>query len=209
MVESIQTRRRLLFLAGVVLLATVVFLATQRGGNASASTSLASYPALASDAPSELPLISTYHDRQPGEAFHPGYPAVAPAPNLPVPSSIRKIPVSVPGVSLWIATTAEGGICKLAYLAGNPGMGVSCTSGGAGLASGVAGELTTPSGEILYAGVVPDGVSSVTETLPDGSSVTIPVTDNGWAYVYKPEGSPVASAAKKRHSKTHARKGHR
>lgn len=208
MAESLQRRRRpLLLLAGVVLLAAVVCFATQRGGNASASTTFASYPALASDAPVELPLISAYHDQQPSEAVGPGYPAVAPGPKWPTPSAIRKIPVSVPGVSLWIAKTAEGGVCAMSYLAGNAGMGVSCTKSEGGLANGAGGELTTASGAILYAGVVPSGVSSVNEKLPDGSTVTIPVTDNGWAYLYKPAGSPVASAAKKHHS--HARKGRR
>ncbi len=208
MAESINGRRRWLLLGGIAaLLAVAVFFATQRGG-ASASATFASYPALNSDAPVGLQFVATLPDH-PSEGGAPAYPAAGLGPKWPVPSTIRKIPVSVPGVSLWIARTAEGGICSISYLAGDPGLGTSCTKSEEGLASGAGGSLTTASGDAtLYAGVAPDGVSSVQEKMPDGSTVSIPVTDNGYVYVYHPPaGSPVASAAKARH--LHVRKGHR
>jgi hypothetical protein len=208
MAESIHGRRRLPLLVGIAaLLSVAVFFATQRGG-ASASATFASYPALSSDAPVGLQFVATLPDH-PTESGTPVYPAAGLGPKWPEPSTIRKIPVSVPGVSLWIARTAEGGICAISSLAGSLGRGTSCTKSEEGLASGAGGSLSTASGgATLYAGVAPDGVSSVQEKMPDGSTVSIPVSDNGYAYVYhQPAGLPVASASKVRH--LHSRKGHR
>lgn len=202
MAEPIRRRRRSsLLLAGLALLAAVAFFAAHRTG-ASASTTLASYPALTSGAPAGVRFLTAYHDATPGEATGPAYPAVAPAPNWPVSSSIRKVSVSVPGVSVWIAKSAEGGVCVLKYVEGNIGMGAVCGKPEAEqLAKGVSSATPMPSGAVVYAGVVPNGVSTVQETMPDGSVVKVPVTGNAWAHEY----TPASATAARRH---HARKGH-
>jgi hypothetical protein len=175
--------------AGALLLAAPL---TAGGGAAHASEATAasaSYAALTSDEPSGLPLVSSQHRQQPGDPEGPSWPAEAPEgapPSWPQASSIRRVPLEAPGVSGWIATSIEGGICVLVS-AGQPVGGVSAVYSGcapeARLDRGATvevNELPGEPGRYLAAGVVPDGVREVRFTMADGSTYTAPVHHNAW-----------------------------
>lgn len=57
------------------------------------------------------------------------------------------------------------------------------TPGGARGADVEVSEIPGSPGETIAAGVVPDGVSSVSETMADGSTATSAVAGNAWARV--------------------------
>ena len=102
-------------------------------------------------------------------------------------STIRRVALSVPGLSAWIARSAAGGVCVLLY-DGQPVEGVaavyaSCSTPerfGAGATVQVS-EIPDMPGRVIEAGVVPDGVAAVSTTLADGSTATSAVSDNAWA----------------------------
>jgi hypothetical protein len=106
-----------------------------------------------------------------------------------VSSSIRRLSLSVPGLSAWIARSGEGGICVLVY-DGVPVEGASAVDMGCSTPEGIArgasvevSEIPGMPGKVIAAGVAPDGVTSVTTTMADGSTETSPVSDNAWARV--------------------------
>jgi hypothetical protein len=151
-----------------------------------------SYTALASSEPTGLPLVETHQPASSSSPSGPTWPAQPPqeaAGRWPVTSSIRRLSLSVPGLSAWIARSGEGGICVLLYDgvpvegAGAVDMGCSTPEGLARGASVEVSEIPGMPGKVIAAGVVPDGVTSVSATMADGSTETTPVSGNAWARV--------------------------
>jgi hypothetical protein len=62
-------------------------------------------------------------------------------------------------------------------------MGCSTTEGFARGASAEVSDIPGMPGKVIAVGVVPDGVTSVTTTMVDGSTQTVPVNGNAWARV--------------------------
>ena len=146
-----------------------------------------SYAALAGGEAAGLTISDSPAPR--GGTPHPTWPAHSPeaAGDSPVTSTIRRVALSVPGLSAWIARSAAGGVCVLLY-DGRPVEGVaavyaSCSTPerfGAGATVQVS-EIPNLPGRVIEAGVVPDGVAAVSTTLADGSTAKSPVSDNAWA----------------------------
>ncbi|HEX4437095.1 MAG TPA: hypothetical protein VH061_09900 [Solirubrobacteraceae bacterium] len=166
------------------------------GGGAPATASSAasgvSYTALSSSEPTGLPLVESHQPASSSNQSGPTWPAQPPqeaAGRWPVTSTIRRLSLSVPGLSAWIARSGAGGICVLLY-DGVPAGGVSAVDMGCsspeGLARGASvevSEIPGLPGKTIAAGVVPDGVTAVTTTMADGSTETAPVKGNAWARV--------------------------
>jgi hypothetical protein len=192
--RGISPRRRLLLRAGPPLAGAGLAAALLAGGGASAGASTApapSYAALASTAPSGLPLVESHHERRAGDPVGPTFPAQPPegATGWPVASSIRRLSLSEPGLTAWIARAADGGVCVLLY-DGEPVEGVSAIDMGCSAPDGVArgaavevSEIPGMPGKTIAAGVVPDGVTSVSEVMADGSTATSAVSGNAWARI--------------------------
>ena len=186
-------RRLLLALVAAALAASLPWV-IGAGGSAHASTTApaASYAALAGEAPSGLPLVESHRARTSADPLGPTWPAQPPqgaAERWPLASTIRRVDPGVAGLSVWIARGVAGGICVLLY-DGAPVEGVSAVdsdcSGPEGYARGASLEvLEIPGrpGQVIAAGVVPDGVGAVSTALADGSTQTTPVRDNAWARV--------------------------
>jgi hypothetical protein len=177
--------------------AAVTALAVLAGHGATAgaspvSTAAASYAALASEEPSGLPLVTSHGERPPDTPPGPTWPAQPPqgsSASWPDASSIRRVPLGVEGLSGWIATSIEGGICVLLYdgvpVKDNAAVYTGCSAEGR-LDQGASvevSEIPGKPGEVIAAGVVPNGVTAVSFTMADGSVETVPVRDNAWARV--------------------------
>jgi hypothetical protein len=190
-----MSRRNLALLCGVLGAATValVILLTSAGSSAKASTAspYAAYPALNSTESSGLPLVTSHQPYRPGESTGPTFPAEAPEGALtaggrwPISSSIRRVTVGAPGVSVWIAKSFGGGVCVLVWDGISEGGAVdfSCSTSedlDRGASVQVRGIPSMP-GKELSAGVVPDSTTSVTTQAPNGSTEAMPITDNAWA----------------------------
>jgi hypothetical protein len=188
--------RRLLVRAAAPLMALAGTLVLLGGGGAPATASSAaggvSYTALASSEPTGLPLVEPQQPAALSNPSGPTWPAQSPqeaAGRWPVTSSIRRLNLSVPGLSAWIARSGEGGICVLLYdgvpVAGASAvyMGCSTPEGFARGATAEVSEIPGMPGKVIAAGVVPDGVTAVTTTMADGSTETVPVRGNAWARV--------------------------
>jgi hypothetical protein len=164
------------------------------GGGASAGANVAaapSYAALAGTQPSGLPLVTSHQPRGGSEPAGPTFPAQAPpgALDWPVAESIRRLSLGNAGLSAWIARASEGGVCVLLY-DGTPAEGTDalytgCSAPeGAGRGASVeVSDVPGMTGEVIAAGVVPDGVTAVSERMADGSTVTSPVSGNAWSRV--------------------------
>jgi hypothetical protein len=168
--------------------AGVVIALVAGGGSAPAAPAPApSYSALSGSETGALRISDTPAPR--GAGARPTWPAHPPeaAGDVPVASTIRRVALSVPGLSAWIARSAAGGVCVLVY-DGQPVEGVaavyaSCSVPerfGAGATAQVS-EIPGMPGRVIEVGVVPDGVSAVSTTLADGSTTTSAVGDNAWA----------------------------
>jgi hypothetical protein len=165
---------------------------------ASSASVSAVYPALDSKDASGITLFATPHRHQPGSSTAPGFPMNPPAEpgaaeHWPIASTIRRVAVGVPGVMAWIAESYSGGVCVLAWDGGSDGaVGFSCSTA-ANVDQGVGVELREmPSlpGKVLKVGVAPSGTKGMTAKLTNGSTATIPVAGNAWAYLAD-EGSVV------------------
>lgn len=191
---SVLARKRMLLVLAAAAVAAAAFLLLGAGHGTSArassvTTAQASYAALASQQPSGLPLV-TSHEPEPGVAPHPTWPAQAPegaSGHWPDSSTIRPLKLSVPGLSAWIAASLEGGICMLLYdgepVGGNAAVYSSCSAEGS-LANGAGLHIESIPGKpgiVIDAGVVPNGVTSVTAQLADGKTETLAVNGNAWA----------------------------
>ncbi len=127
----------------------------------------------------------------PGETPVPTLPETAPegAGNWPVASSVRRLETGSTGMSAWIARSSEGGVCVLFY-DGTPVEGVAALDVGCSTEEGLdrgasieVSEIPGQPGEVIAVGVVPDGVTSVSEVLADESTATSPVSGNAWIRV--------------------------
>jgi hypothetical protein len=189
------SKRNAALMCGVLAAAAVVtiVLLTGAGSAARASTTspFAAYPALSSNAPSGLPLVTSHPRYQPGESLSgPVFPAEPPEGALtagglwPVSSSIRRVAVSVPGISEWIAESYGGGVCVLVWdgATQDPAVDFSCSTS-EDIERGASVQVRSiPSlpGKVLNAGVAPDSTTSVPQAVT-GSSEAVPVADNAWA----------------------------
>jgi hypothetical protein len=187
-------RRRLLLRAGPLLAAaglTAALLAGS-GGNAAAGTAPApQFAALASTAPSGLPLVDPQEPRSAGEPAEPSFPAQRPegASDWPVADSIRRVTLGEPGLRAWIARSSAGGVCVLLYdgvpVEGVAALDVGCSApeGDGHGATVEVSDIPGMPGKVIAAGVVPDGVTAVSEVLADGSTARSAVSGNAWARV--------------------------
>ncbi len=179
---------------GIAIAISITFwLLSNEGGNAHASTesSYANYPALASTAPTSLPLVTSHHFYKPGDPIVPTFPATLSSGfggNVPVPSTIRKVTVGLSDITAWISKSSEGGICVLAtdnkVVDHNIGVSFSCAKASQ-LGQGAAVEISEIPGEpgrTVAVGVAPDDKSTVSDTLPTGAVKTVTVSGNAWAY---------------------------
>ncbi len=187
-------RRRLLLGAGPPLAAAGIAAGLLAVGGTSAGASNAAapvYSALAGNAPSGLALVESHRPSGAGEPPGPTFPAQPPegASGWPVASSIRRLSIGEPGLSAWIARADGGGICVLLY-DGRSAEGVSAidmgcspaASAGRG-ASVEVSDIPGMPGRVIAAGVVPDGVTAVSEVMADGSTATSAVSGNAWARI--------------------------
>jgi hypothetical protein len=187
------TRHRAVAVAGFLAIAAmlaIVLLSNGSEATAKASAPLppsyAAYPALNSTEPSGL-TVATPGSPAALAAKGPVFPANPPggmASHGPLLASIRRLPISLPNVSAWIAKSADGGICVLASrhepVKGTYPLGISC--GPAALSeSGVTSEMEADGRKTVTVGAVPDNVSSVQVAFTDGSKETVPVSGNAWA----------------------------
>ncbi len=194
---------RFIVVTGVAMAAVavvMVLLLLDSGSSVAKATSVspaAKYPALDSKDASGITLFAS-PQHQAGPSSGPGFPMRPPdelgvAEHWPIPTTIRRVAVDVPGVMAWIAESYGGGVCVLAWDGGHPSaVGFSC-SPPAKLAQGAGVELREmPSkpGKVLKVGVVPSGTSGMNVKLTNGSTATVPVVGNTWAYLAD-EGSVV------------------
>jgi hypothetical protein len=161
------------------------------GGNAAAGTAPApQFAALASTVPSGLPLVDPHAPRSAGETG-PTFPVQPPegASDWPVADSIRRLTLEEPGLQAWIARSSAGGICVLLYdgvpVEGVAALDVGCSApeGGSHGAAVEVSDIPGIPGKVIAAGVVPDGVTAVSEKLADGSTASSAVSGNAWARV--------------------------
>lgn len=186
--------RRRFLLGATVPLAAVGLAAALGGGQASAGTSAAqapSFAALASTAPSGLPLVTSHRLGSASDPSGPTFPVEPPegATDWPVAETIRSLSLGTPGLSAWIARSSEGGICVLLY-DGAPVEGVSALDVGCSAPESAArgasvevSDVPGMGGKVIAAGVVPDGVSAVSERMADGTTVTSQVSGNAWSRI--------------------------
>lgn len=195
-VARLLLRHRIALAGGLMMVAIAVLVLLLNGSNGTAvanpSSPYAAYQALSSNEPSGLPLVTSSELRTSSASSGPTWPIDAPegsGEDWPIASSIRKVSVDQPGLSVWIAKSIGGGVCVLLY-DGVPVNGVSAVAGGCSTAehldNGATMELSDVPGEpgkVFAAGVVPDGVTAVQSKMADGSTYTAPVSDNAWARV--------------------------
>ncbi len=191
---GLLTKRRTILAVGVSgAVATAVLLLAGHGagsGASAASAPGANYAALNSAEASGLTLVTTHSAAAAPATPRPTWPAQPPegaSPHWPDAGTIRRVPLSVPGLSGWIAASLEGGICVLLYdgeaVNGNTAVYSSCSAEGR-LDRGASvdiRELPGKPGVVINAGVVPNGVTAVTLVLADGKTETLPVKGNAWA----------------------------
>ncbi len=181
-----------ILVCGVLAAAAVLaFVLLTSGGGSSAKASTptlaAIYPALASTEPTGLPLISDPSSTSAaptGPAFLASPPAGVDPEGWPIVSTIRKLPIDLPGTSAWIAQSIAGGICILdarsTPVRGHYPIGLSCSEAGKSDDGSTLETSLAGSGEVAILGVVPSSVSSVSVTLSDGSTKAVPVNDDSW-----------------------------
>jgi hypothetical protein len=184
----------------VAVVVTVVILMNDYGSTARANegSEYAGYPALESNAPTGLPLVSSHSASHEAGANGPTWPMEAPGgaqEGWPVASSIRAVGTESPGVSVWIAESMGGGICVLLWphqpSGSVPSVASSCSTNSEDLPKGATtqvSQLPDSPGKVYVAGVVPSSVGSMKVTLADGNTTTVSVENNAWAL--ETEGEP-------------------
>jgi hypothetical protein len=175
---------------------TIVLLSAS-GSTATTTSEYAAYPALKGTGPTDLTLVASHDSKREGD--RPTWPIQAPEgaqSGWPTAESIRKLQVASPGITAWIAKSLGGGVCVLLWAhqpAGEvPSIGYSCSGeseeelqqGATAQVSEIPGEP----GKVYVAGVLPSTASAVSVTLADGTSETVPVSDNAWSL--EAEGEP-------------------
>jgi hypothetical protein len=186
--------------AAIAVMVTIAIWMDESGSTARATeaSEYAGYPALESNAPTGLPLVSSHSASHEAGANGPTWPMDAPEgiqPGWPVATSIRAVSVAAPAMSVWIAKSMGGGICVLLWAHqpadSIPGVASSCSTSSEDLGKGATtqvSQLPDSPGRVYVAGVVPSSVGSMKVTLADGSTTTVGVTDNAWAL--ETEGEP-------------------
>jgi hypothetical protein len=194
---NLLTTRRGLFAAAALGAAAVVMfvlIATGPGAtakaNGTAPAAYADYSALSATEASDLPLVTigspTATQLAAKGPVFPADPTANLASHGPVPSSIKKLTVSSPNVSAWIAESGDGGICVMASRhhstdKGSFALGIGCVPAElVGTGAMVELQSTQNAGNIVV-GAVPDGVSSVEVELNDGNNEAVPVTGDAWS----------------------------
>jgi hypothetical protein len=185
--------------AATAIVVTCVVLLNGSGSTARANpdSEYAGYPALASDAPTGLPLV-THSASRAATSSGPTWPIEAPGGiqgGWPIATSIRALSIDVPGLSAWIAKSIGGGVCVLLSrhqpTGTVPSVEDSCSTSSEDLGQGAtvqASRFPDAPGKVYVAGVVPSGVSAMKVTLADGGTKTVSVSDNAWAL--ETEGEP-------------------
>jgi hypothetical protein len=84
------------------------------------------------------------------------------------------------GRKAWIAPTNDG-LCLLVLPEGAVGVGGTCSSATSAVEGNALVTVAASANDVEVYGVVPDGVSSVDLILQDGSSRTLPVSDNTYS----------------------------
>lgn len=164
-----------------LLAAAIAGVLVLSGGNAKGSTAASDYAVLSSSASSGgLAAVSSS-----AEAAAATGPIVNAQDSTIDVASAKEVSVGVPGMRVWVAKSNEGGICILALKpqparSGPVGPASGCTPE-AKLGKGASIEQFGPSGQNYETGAVPDGVSSVTVELTNGSTQTVAVHDNAYA----------------------------
>lgn len=189
-----RLRRRLLTRVGPVAGATAAAAALVAGAGGSAAAGSepeVSFAALEGTGPTGLRLGPPVAEPEPGEAAVPAFPAEPPAGagDWPVASTVRRLDLGSSDLEAWIGRSSQGGICVLLYdgaqVSGTAPVYAGCSPPeevGRGAAIEVS-EIPGRPGEVIAVGVVPDGVTSVSEVLQDGSTATSPVSGNAWLRV--------------------------
>lgn len=189
-----RRRRQLVALAAPAGAALCVLTLGGGGGAsaaASAGTPVGVYQALAGNEPSGLPLVESHTRWTPGSPTGPTWPASPPAgaQTWPVAATIRRLSLPTPGLSGWIARDSAGGVCILLYdgiaVQGVAAVYMGCSADGRTDrgASVEVSEIPGRPGEVIAAGVVPDGVSEVSTLLADGEASSLQVSDNAWSRI--------------------------
>ncbi len=187
-------RRLVLVVAALALVAVgLIVLITESANRAQAGvpTLSSTYAALTNTEPTGLPRVSDaaraneLSTKGPviGTATPP--PASATDPSAPLPPTIRRLPIPLASASAWIAESNNGGVCLLVSphkpIKGHYPIGMSCGSS-LTVTEGTYGELNEAgSAASTIVGVEPNGVTSVTVKLSNGTTKTLPVSDNAWA----------------------------
>jgi hypothetical protein len=141
---------------------------------ANAQDPYAAYPVLSNSGPSGITTVSEGQEQAvQGPVWGVGVGGVDIA-------SAREAKVSVPGLRVWAAKRASGGICVLALKAGRKGPASSCAPSSK-LLRGATIEFLGSSQETILAGVAPSDVSSVSVQLTNGSTQTESVSDDAYA----------------------------
>lgn len=179
-----------LTLAAVAVPVSIMLLSAS-GSTATPTSSYAGYPALQSNGPTELELVSSHSATHEGDK--PTWPLQAPegslSSNWPLAESIRKLDIQSPNMTAWIAKSLGGGVCVLLWVhqptGDTPSIGSSCSGEteadiGAGATTQVS-EIPGENGTVFVAGVAPSTVAAVTATMADGTAKTVTVTDNAWS----------------------------
>jgi hypothetical protein len=153
------------------------------GGNASDAAVHASYPVLDNTNPNDITVTDA------AQARHVRGPVWGVSDTTVDIYSAREASVNVLGLRVWVAMSAEGGICVLALMyqpqSSRPqGPAADCGQAGA-LNRGAVMEQLGPHGSTILSGVVPRGVASVTVQLMDGRTRTAPVSEDVYAAEYQ------------------------
>lgn len=186
-----------LTLAAIAVSASIALYESGMAAHGTPSSEYAGYPALQSNAPTELELVSSHNATR--RADRPNWPLQAPEgarSSWPLSESIRKLAIQSPNMTAWIAKSLGGGICVLLWVhqpAGDiPSIGDSCSGETAEeKARGATtqfSEIPGEPGKVFVAGVVPSTVAAVQATLADGSTRTVTVAENAWSL--ETEGEP-------------------
>lgn len=177
------SKRRTALIIGFTLLAVIAGIAILNRGSAHASTADSDYSALSTATPSGITVITPTANLK--EVQGPLWYArpTADGPNI---ESARIVSVDVPGMRAWIAKAQDGGVCILAMIERNgpDGPSASCSRN---LDNGATMTFSPPGsdGKTYLAGVIHDGVTSVSIEQSNGSISAIGVTDDAYAAVTK------------------------
>ena len=182
--------RRLLAAVALLLAATLGYLIAakpdSRAAASGAPDASSLYPALANSRPRELTLSGAAPTAGETQQRQPVWYTAGGGEDRPLAGTIRLLPATDPELSSWIAQSPAGGVCVLLAPARGVGgtrpIGATCTPGTDQLQVGTYITYEYPEGgTYAIAGVAPAGVDAVQLTFPDGSTRTVPVSEDGWA----------------------------